>query len=169
MHQAHHDRGRDPTGHVRALLRRHGLRFSRPREAILRYLLEGDRHVSAEGLHEALRDRGEDISLSTVYLNLGALATAGLLREFAGPAGQAIYDSNVSHHYHVVCRETGEVVDVPPPLVGGVALGAFLKAYVERLTGWEVEEPRVTLRGRAPAAPASGGGVPDAAAADIAE
>lgn len=137
---------------VREVLRARGLRYSRPREVILRFLTERDRHVSADGLHGALRERGEDISLSTVYLNLGVLAGSNLVRAFVGAAGETLYDSNVSHHYHLVCRETGEVLDVPIPVIDGLPLGAYLQRYAERVTGWQVEEPRVTLRGRGPRA-----------------
>ena len=135
-------------GDVRDVLRERGLRYSRPREAILGFMAEEPRHVSAESLYQALRDRGEDVSLSTVYLNLGVLVEAGLLREFKGASGESLYDATVEPHYHVICRETGEVVDVPMPVVDGVSLPAFLKAYVERHTGWQVDEANVSLRGR---------------------
>lgn len=133
---------------VREVLRDCGLRYSRPREAILAYMGGGGRHESAESLYQALRDRGEDLSLSTVYLNLGVLVGAGLLREFVGARGESLYDGNVEPHYHLICGDTGEVVDVPPPTIEGRSLGAFLKAYVERVTGWQVEEARLSLRGR---------------------
>jgi Fur family transcriptional regulator, peroxide stress response regulator len=133
---------------VRGVLRDRGLRYSRPREAILAYMAETPRHASAESLYQALRDRGEDVSLSTVYLNLGVLVEAGLLREFKGVHGESLYDASVEPHYHLICRETGEVVDVPMPTVEGMALAAYLKAYVERLTGWEVDEAHLSLRGR---------------------
>jgi Fur family transcriptional regulator, peroxide stress response regulator len=133
---------------VREVLRDRGLRYSRPREAILAYMAEAPRHASAESLYQALRDRGEDVSLSTVYLNLGVLVEAGLLREFKGVHGESLYDASVEPHYHLICRETGEVVDVPMPTVEGMALATYLKAYVERLTGWEVDEAHLSLRGR---------------------
>ena len=133
---------------VREVLRACGLRYSRPREAILAYMGGGGRHESAESLYQALRDRGEDLSLSTVYLNLGVLVGAGLLREFVGARGESLYDGNVEPHYHLICGDTGEVVDVPPPTIDGRSLGSFLKAYVERVTGWQVEEARLSLRGR---------------------
>jgi len=95
-----------------------------------------------------LRERGEDLSLSTVYLNLGVLAQAGLLREFKGANGESLYDSSVEPHYHLICRDTGQVVDVPLPTVGGMPLPAYLRAYVERVTGWQVEEAHLSLRGR---------------------
>jgi Fur family transcriptional regulator, peroxide stress response regulator len=142
------DAADEPEGAVRGVLRDRGLRYSRPREAILAYMAEAPRHVSAESLYQALRERGEDVSLSTVYLNLGVLVEAGLLREFKGVHGESLYDASVEPHYHLICRETGEVVDVPMPTIDGVALASFLKAYVERLTGWEVDEAHLSLRGR---------------------
>ena len=135
---------------VREVLRSRGLRYSAPRRVILSFLSEQDRHVSAESLYLELKRRGEALSLSTVYLNLGVLAEAGLVREFRGANGEALYDSNPSEHYHVICPDTGEVRDVPVPTVDGAPLGEFLKSYVASRTGWEIDEPVVTLRGRAP-------------------
>ncbi len=140
---------------ARTVLKQRGLRYSRPREAILGFLLEEDRHVSAESLYLDLKQRGEELSLSTVYLNLSALADAGLVRTFRGATGQALYDSNVSPHYHVVCAETGEVQDVPAPKIDGVPLSRFLKEYVEQETGWVVDEPRFSLTGTPPRAAGS--------------
>lgn len=145
----HHDpEARD----LREVLKQYGLRYSRPREVILGFLLEKDRHVSAESLYVDLKGRGEDLSLSTVYLNLSALAEAGLVREFKGAAGQSLYDSNVTPHYHVVCRETGEILDVPAPVVDGKPLGRYLKDEIEAATGWTVDEPRFSLSGVSPKA-----------------
>lgn len=132
---------------TRSVLKEHGLRYSKPREVILSYLLERDRHVSAEGLYLDLKQRGEALSLSTVYLNLSTLAEAGLVREYKTPAGQSFYDSNVTPHYHVVCNETGAVMDVPAPEIDGVPLSQYLKRYVEDMTGWQVDEPRFSLTG----------------------
>ncbi len=140
----------DEFAGVRDVLRSKGLRYSRPREAILTYMARPGRHESAESLFQALRERGEDLSLSTVYLNLGVLVGAGLLREFTGAHGESLYDGNVEPHYHLICGDTGEVVDVPAPTIEGRPLGAFLKAYVERVTGWRVDEARLSLRGRPP-------------------
>ena len=137
---------------VREMLREHGLRYSRPRAAILGFFAEQDRHVSAEDLYVELKRRGSNLSLSTVYLNLNVLSGAGVVREFQGSQGQKLYDSNVTPHYHLICRETGEVRDVPAPTVDGVPLGRFLKRAIEEATGWEVEEPQLHLRGRSPKA-----------------
>lgn len=135
---------------VRGVLKSNGLRYSRPREVILGFLLEEDRHVSAEGLYLNLKQRGEDLSLSTVYLNLSALADAGLVCEFRGASGEALYDSNVSPHYHVVCKETGAILDVPAPVIDGKPLGRYLKDAIEAATGWQVDEPHLSLSGVSP-------------------
>lgn len=139
---------------VRDVLKDHGLRYSRPRQVILEFMLEENKHVSAEGLYLALKHRGEDLSLSTVYLNLSVLASSGLVREFKGAAGQSLYDSNVSPHYHVVCKETGEILDVPAPIIEGKPLGRYLKETIEAATGWVVDEPRLSLGGLSPTAAA---------------
>lgn len=142
----------DDRDNVRRLLKDCGLRYSRPREAILGFFAEGDRHVSAEDLYVTLKHRGENLSLSTVYLNLGVLRDAGVVREFQGAEGQKLYDSNVDPHYHLICRETGEVVDVPAPTVDGMPLDQFLCRTIERVTGWQVDEAHVQLHGLSPRA-----------------
>ncbi len=139
---------------LRLVLREYGLRYSRPREVILEFMLEKNKHVSAESLYLSLKQKGEDLSLSTVYLNLNVLASSGLVREFKGAAGESLYDSNVSPHYHVVCRESGEILDVPAPIIDGKPLGRYLKDLIEESTGWIVDEPRLSLGGLCPAAAA---------------
>lgn len=108
-------------------------------------------HVSAEGLYLALKRRGEALSLSTVYLNLGTLAGAGLIREFSGLGGEALYDSNVSPHHHLICKRCGAVVDVPAVKIEGVSPTRFLRESAQRTSGWQVDEPDLNLKGLCPA------------------
>jgi len=142
---------KDINDKMRDELKVHGLRYSRPRAAILSFMQERDMHINAEGLHLALKERGEDLSLSTIYLNLNVLKEAGLVRELRGISGEAIYDSNTRDpHYHLVCQKTGKVIDIPAIEIDGVPLGQFLKRTIEDATGWQVDEPEVQLRGVAP-------------------
>jgi Fur family peroxide stress response transcriptional regulator len=114
------------------------------------FMLEERRHINAEALQQALRDRGEEMSLSTVYLNLGVLVEVGLLREFKGAQGESVYDATTEPHDHLICKETGEVIDVPLPTIDGDLLPLYLKRYVEQVTGWQVDEVRLSLLGRPP-------------------
>ncbi len=135
---------------VRTLLKHHGLRYSKPRDVILSYFAERDSHVSAESLYLALKQRGEHLSLSTVYLNLGALKEAGLIRELGGLSGEALYDSNISPHYHLVCKSCGAVVDLPLEMLDGTSVTRRVKEHAEAHFGWHVEEPKLTLLGVCP-------------------
>ena len=140
---------------LRRELHAHGLRYSRAREAILEVFRRPDcGHLTAEALHGLLRQLGEDISLSTVYLNLAVLRDAGMLTELKGASGQSVFDSNAQPHYHLVCSDTGEIHDLPAIDIDGVPLGQFLQEEIRRRTGWVIEEPAIMLRGRKPEQPA---------------
>ncbi len=114
------------------------------------FFRERQTHVSAEGLYTVLKQRGENLSLSTVYLNLNVLAGAGLVREFGGVSGGALYDSNIEPHHHLLCKKCGAVLDLPVPHVGGVSPSRFLKEHAEEASGWQVEEPTLELKGVCP-------------------
>ncbi len=135
---------------ARRVMKRHGLRYSRPREAILAYFQERATHVSAEELHRVLKARGEALSLSTVYLNLAVLRDAGLVREFSGANGEALFDSSLEPHHHLVCRGCGAVLDLPDASSVGASAAASLKLRAEAMSGWQVDEPYLTLRGLCP-------------------
>jgi len=132
---------------ARELLKEHGLRYSKPRAFMLGYFLEQDRHVSADRLYLDLKERGHNVSLSTVYLNLNALSDAGLVHEFKGLSGETLFDSNVQDHHHLICEATGESIDVPVIMVDGKPITQFIKEQAEALTGWQIREPELVLRG----------------------
>jgi Fur family transcriptional regulator, peroxide stress response regulator len=134
----------------RERLKGRGLRFSRPRELILDFFGEGGRHVSAEGLYLALRERGEKISLSTVYLNLGVLKSAGLIRELAGRHGETLYDGNAVPHHHLICKGCGAILDISLETVHGMSPAALIKMSAESASGWRVDEPKLDLQGFCP-------------------
>jgi len=135
---------------LREVLQTHGLRYSRPRELILNYFGERDMHVSAEELYLELKQRGENLSLSTVYLNLGVLKHAGLVREFNGVGGEALYDSNIGPHHHLICTRCGTILDLPEMMIADTTLMKFLRLQAERVSGWQVDEPTLELQGLCP-------------------
>ncbi len=136
---------------IRKVLKEHGLRYSYPRAVILSFLQERKMHINAEQLYLKLHERGENLSLSTTYLNLMALKNAGLVRELKGIKDETLYDSNVEEsHYHMICDRSGKVIDVPDLMVNGKPLRQFLKEKVEEETGWQVELPEIHLRGISP-------------------
>lgn len=95
-------------------LRRAGLRPTRQRVALATLLFgNGDRHVTAEMLHEEAVKAGVRVSLATVYNTLHQFQAAGLLREIAIGGQRAYFDTNTSNHNHFFLEPQGRLVDIP--------------------------------------------------------
>lgn len=104
----------EPTpADVAKILRAAGLRPTRQRVALAHLLFTGgDRHVTAEILHEEALARKVRVSLATVYNTLHQFTTAGLLREVAVEGAKAYFDTNTSNHYHFFCEHSGMLMDI---------------------------------------------------------
>ena len=92
-----------------------GLRPTRQR-LVLAELLIGDgdnRHVTAEGLHEAARARNAPVSLATVYNTLKAFCAAGLLNEVTVDGARTYFDTRIDDHPHYFWEEDGVLSDAP--------------------------------------------------------
>lgn len=102
-----------PFSRVLDRLTEAGLRPTRQRMALARLLFEsGDRHVSAEQLHQqAVRD-GVKVSLATVYNTLNQFTISGLLREVAVDARRSYFDTNTDPHHHFFNQDTAELTDI---------------------------------------------------------
>jgi len=99
---------------ISGLLRQAGLRPTRQRVALATLLFgNGDRHVTAETLHEEAVKSGERVSLATVYNTLHQFERAGLLREIAIGGQRAYFDTNISNHNHFFVEADGCLVDIP--------------------------------------------------------
>jgi Fur family iron response transcriptional regulator len=72
----------------------------------------GDRHVTAELLHEEALLRKVPVSLATVYNTLHQFTEAGLLREVAVEGAKTYFDTNTSNHYHFFCENSGTLLDI---------------------------------------------------------
>ena len=94
-------------------LRKAGLKVTLPRLKILEILeASQDRHLSAEDIYRALTDSGEEIGLATVYRVLTQFERAGLVDRNNFEGGTAIFElADSAHHDHMVCIETGDVVE----------------------------------------------------------
>ncbi len=96
-------------------LRKVGLKVTLPRVKILQILeaVEGDQHhMSAEEVYRALLDQDEDVGLATVYRVLTQFETAGLVVRHNFEGGHSVFElATENHHDHMVCMDTGEVVE----------------------------------------------------------
>lgn len=99
---------------VRDMLRDSGLRPTRQRLALAEILFsQGNRHVSAELLHEEAVGERVPVSLATVYNTLHQFTEAGLLREVAVEGTKTYFDTNTSNHHHFFVEGENLVVDIP--------------------------------------------------------
>lgn len=95
-------------------LRDAGLRPTRQRIALAGLLFaKGDRHLTAEELHEEATIAGVPVSLATVYNTLHQFTEAGLLRVLAIESAKTYFDTNISDHHHFFLEGESEVVDIP--------------------------------------------------------
>ncbi len=94
-------------------LRKAGLKVTLPRLKILEILeVNADQHLSAEDIYRELLDAGEDIGLATVYRVLTQFESAGLVIRHNFEGGHSVFEiDSGKHHDHMVCIETGEVVE----------------------------------------------------------
>lgn len=102
----HHD--------VTGMLRDAGLRPTRQRVALAELLFaKGNRHISAEVLHEEAIIASVPVSLATVYNTLHQFTEVGLLREIAVEGTKTYFDTNTTEHHHYFFEEENRVVDIP--------------------------------------------------------
>ena len=94
-------------------LRKAGLKITLPRLKILEILeVARSRHMSAEDIYKELLQSGEDIGLATVYRVLTQFEAAGLVTRHNFEGGHSVFElDDGDHHDHMVCVETGDVVE----------------------------------------------------------
>lgn len=89
-----------------------GLKYSRQREAILRYLRSTTSHPTAEKIYIRIREEFPKLSLGTVYRNLHLLAEHGDILRLNCGDGVEHFDAIVEPHNHFICRTCGSIHDL---------------------------------------------------------
>src|SRR5947209_19003015 len=126
------------------LLRRHGLRLTAQRLAVLRAVCDGP-HSTADDIYGVVRADIGAISLQAVYDALAALTGKGLLRRIQPAGSPARYDDRVGdNHHHLICRTCSGMVDVD------CAVGETPCLTAADDWGYEIDEAEVIYWGRCP-------------------
>ena len=94
-------------------LRKAGLKVTLPRLKILEiFERSAQRHLSAEDMYKELLLSGDDIGLATVYRVLTQFESAGLVARHNFEGGHSVFElDDGKHHDHMVCIETGDVIE----------------------------------------------------------
>jgi Fur family ferric uptake transcriptional regulator len=129
---------------LKAELNSRGRRLTPQRETILHVfqnLPKGD-HLSAEELYNLLIQRGEEVSLSTIYRSVKLMSRMGILRELELAEGHKHYELNQPypyHHHHLVCLQCNRTLEFKSDLI----LKQSLK-QVEKL-GFQLIDCQLTI------------------------
>lgn len=135
-----HYHGAPAAVEIRGMLRRSGLRPTRQRMALAELLYgKGNRHISAEGLHEEAMARNVPVSLATVYNTLHQFTDAGLLREVAVDGSKTYFDTNTTDHHHFFVEDDDVVFDIPHEKIG-------IGRVPEPPEGYEISRVDVVVR-----------------------
>ena len=127
------------------LLRRAGLRVTRPRVAVLD-AVHRHPHADTESVIGAVRGDLPEVSHQAVYDSLHTLTAAGLVRRIQPSGSVARYESRVDdNHHHVVCRSCGAIADVD------CAVGHAPCLIASDDSGFTIDEAEVVYWGRCPA------------------
>ena len=103
----------DTTAGVELRVRKAGLRPTRQRLSLAALLFaKGDRHLTAEELHEEAQGAGVAVSLATVYNTLHQFTEAGMLRILALEGARTYFDTNTSDHHHFFVEGENTVLDI---------------------------------------------------------
>ncbi|MCU4653338.1 transcriptional repressor [Roseibacterium sp. SDUM158016] len=105
-------------------------------------LLVGDgenRHVTAEGLHDAVIRSGDRVSLATVYNTLRAFCDAGIMQEVTVDGTRSYFDTRVDDHPHFYHEDEGRLSDAP-------SRGLEISSLPEVPEGYEIARVDVVIR-----------------------
>jgi Fur family peroxide stress response transcriptional regulator len=88
-------------------------KHSKKRDAILEVIKSTKTHPGAQWVYERLKPAIADLSLATVYRNLGQFKEKGILASLGVVKGEERFDAAAFPHPHAVCTRCGKVEDLP--------------------------------------------------------
>ena len=119
-------------------------RRSRQRERILELLRSTEAHPTANWLFGKLRKEFPNLSLGTVYRNIGILMQQGLINRIAFGSTFDRLDANTKPHYHFICEKCDSIIDldVPPD--------KSLNVWPDKSLGFKVTRHEIEFYGLCP-------------------
>ncbi|MFN6515430.1 MAG: Fur family transcriptional regulator [Nostoc sp. CreGUA01] len=117
-----------------------GMRVSRQRRFILELLWQANEHLSAREIYDRLNHQGKEIGHTSVYQNLEALSTQGIIESIERCDGR-LYGNISDSHSHVNCIDTNQILDVH------VQLPEDFIRQVEEQTGVRITDYSINFYG----------------------
>jgi len=117
-----------------------GMRLSRQRRFILELLWQAKEHLSAREIYDRLNYQGKAIGHTSVYQNLEALSSQGIIECVERSEGR-LYGNISDSHSHVNCLDTNQILDVE------VELPETLLLEIEKQTGVRITDYSINFYG----------------------
>lgn len=117
-----------------------GMRVSRQRRFILELLWQANEHLSAREIYDRLNQEGKEIGHTSVYQNLEALSSQGIIECIERCDGR-LYGNISDSHSHINCVDTNQILDVH------VELPEDLIRKIEEETGVRITEYSINFVG----------------------
>lgn len=108
--------GREEKAIFAQYIRKHGLKRSGQRDAILDAFLRSDRHLSVDELLLLVQKKHPEVGRTTVYRTLKLLQEAGLASSLE-VQGQSRFEHEFGreHHDHFICSGCGDIIEFSSP------------------------------------------------------
>jgi Fur family transcriptional regulator, ferric uptake regulator len=117
-----------------------GMRVSRQRRFILELLWQANEHLSAREIYDRLNQEGKEIGHTSVYQNLEALSSQGIIECIERCDGR-LYGNISDSHSHINCVDTNQILDVH------VELPEDLIRKIEEETGVRITDYSINFVG----------------------
>jgi Fur family transcriptional regulator, ferric uptake regulator len=101
-------------------LRTKNLKHSKPRSDILKVFLDSAGHLSAQELHDQVKQTNPRVGFATVYRTLKLLEECGLARSMDYGDGTQRYEPDRFLHHHIICTTCNRTVEFLSPEVGSL-------------------------------------------------
>lgn len=117
------------------------------RQEVLQIILDRPgKHLSAEDVHDILREKKSEIGLATVYRSLELLSELGVLQRMEFGDGRSRYEINTTdptahHHHHLICMKCGKVMEFEDDLLEN------LEQDIEKKSGFRIANHEVKFFG----------------------
>ena len=93
-------------------------RYTGQQRDMVRFIFSQHNHFDADGLIDAMKKAGLDVSRATVYRTLTKLVDAGLLRKLeVGPRMCYEHDYGYPQHEHLQCGQCGKMIEFQSPAI----------------------------------------------------
>ena len=116
-------------------------RKSRQRDRMLEVLRQTRSHPTAKWLFDRVRKQFPNLSLGTVYRNLGILVKQGLVSRLDFGSGFDRFEAATLPHHHFVCESCGRVTDLDLPV------DHSLTRKLQKATGYAATRHEIRLYG----------------------